>query len=222
VVDEKPEVLPAQRQGPIEDPLELLDTIKDAILRRQTDPAKVTQALRQVLSKFEVQNRVFLVASAQSEVDRIVRILKFLSDCEAELFDHEKVKDYSVKQLTRLYALAQSNLLMSMDNVRKVADMRLDMMNKGDATNPALLGAESPELEAMASMPGLAPSERDRVRKLMSRLNEAIEKDDSVVEDTDDDDTEQEDEVEKDEADSSEKNEDRDEESPEVNSEDSD
>lgn len=171
------------------DPLEVLDLLKNAILRKPVDKSQAADALRQVLKSYEAQNRVFLIAAANAELPRIVRIMSFLQSCEEELFRSDRLKDATTKELVRVYALAQANMLSSLDNVKKVADMRLDALKAaGGATGvERIFDMKDEELNAMAGLPSLDAQGRDRVRKLVTGLVDAIEKDDSVEEDEEDD-----------------------------------
>jgi hypothetical protein len=171
------------------DPLEILNLLKDAILRKPVDQADAAAALRQVLKNYEQQNRVFLIAAANAELPRVVRLMEFLHACEGAMFEDDRLKDASTKELIRMYALAQANLLASLDNVKKVADMRLDALRAagGSAGAEKLFQMEDKELDAIAGLPTLDAQGRDRVRKLVTGLIEAIEKDDSVAPDEDDD-----------------------------------
>lgn len=163
---------------PIDDPIELLELVRDAILRKSVDQGKVSKAVNQVLHKYEMQNRVFMIAAANAELPRIVRLLNFLTTCEEEMFDSSRISGSSTKELIRMYALAQSNLVTGLDNVKKVADMRLEMLRAGSSDR----GVFEPEedLDNLSKLPGLDSTSRDRVRKIVSGLVEAIDKDDSV------------------------------------------
>lgn len=171
------------------DPLEVLELLKDAILRRPVDKEETAAALRQILKSYEQQNRVFMIAAANAELPRVVRLMQFLHDAEVELFQDERLADTSTKELIKLYALGQANLLASLDNVKKVADMRLDAMRAaGGAVGVEKLFSmdKDDEVNALAGLPALDSQSRDRVRKLISGLVESIEKDDSVEEDDSD------------------------------------
>ena len=174
----------------ITDPVQVLDLLKDAILRKPVDRELAAEALRSVLKNYEQQNRVFLIAAANAELPRIVRIMEFINSCEGEIFGDKRVKDATTKELIRMYALAQSNLLSSLDNVKKVADMRLDAIRAAGGAMGAerLFSVEDEELNALAGLPALDAQGRDRVRKLVTGLVESIEKDDSVEVDDEDDD----------------------------------
>jgi hypothetical protein len=175
----------------LQDPLEVLELLKDAILRKDVDKSEVADALKQVLKNYEQQNRVFLIAAANAELPRVVRLMSFLHTCEGELFDSERVEDASTKELIRMYALGQSHLLSSLDNLKKVADMRLDALRAAGGAQGAeklFSGEKDAELNALAGLPTLDAQSRDRVRRLVTGLVDAMEKDDSVSVDEDDDD----------------------------------
>ncbi len=167
---------------PITDPIELIDTLKDAILRRAVDKEKVLQAIKQVLSGYETQNRIFLIGTAQVELSRIVRLMRFVSNVEEELFKEERMDSANTKDLIRAYALAQTNLVSSLDNVKRIVDMRLELQKAGMSNPAALLNPDSEEVQALSQLPGLDARGRDKVRQLVGMISDAINKDTSVVE----------------------------------------
>jgi hypothetical protein len=169
----------------LSDPIEVLDLIKDAILRRPTDREEAAKALRQVLKNYESQNRVFLIAAANAELPRILRLLQFLTSCETEMFKVERLEDASNKELIRMYALAQANLMSGLDNIKKVADMRIEALRAaggGDGVKKLFELGDDKEVNALAGLPSLDAPARDRVRKLVSGLVDIIEEDESVSE----------------------------------------
>lgn len=180
MTDEKKDGGLAPVQPEIDDPLEVLDLLKRAILRQDVDKGQVGQALKQVLHHYEMQNRVFLIAAANAELPRILRLLSFLNTCEQEMFQPERLEDASMKELTRLYALAQSTLLTGLDSVKTVADMRLEMQ-AGGGKGPEAMFRGDEELNVLSETPGLDAHGRDRVRKLVGGLMDVIKEDDSVV-----------------------------------------
>lgn len=173
----------------LSNPIEVLEVLRDAILRKSSaDREEAAKALRQVLKDYEQQNRVFLIASANAELPRIVRLLNFLSDCEEVMFTKERLESASTKELMRMYALAQSNLLSGLDNVKKIADMRLDALRAAggaDGVEKIFNIEKDDELNALAGLPALDSVGRDRVRKLVDGLVDSLDNDDSVTEDDD-------------------------------------
>ena len=170
------------------DPLEVLEILKNAIQRRRDqDPEIAKTALKQVLSNYEAQNRIFMIAAANAELPRIIRLLSFLNVAEEELFTGKRLENMESRELLKLYTLAQSNLLSSTDVVKKVADMRLEIAKAGGEGVGGLFANESTnDLNALAGIPGMDAQQRDRVRKTVSGLLEAINKDDSVTPNKDD------------------------------------
>jgi len=174
----------------LSDPIELLRLLQDAILNKAYDKSEVSDALRTVLSKFEAKNRTFLIAAAHAEIPRVLRLMSFLTQCEEAMVDEEMklIENASLKDMTKLYALAQGTLVTSLDNIKRVADMRIDAMKAG-VTMDDLFSSDS-EANALADLPGLDSGKRERVRKLIEGLAESVADDDSVEEDdSPDDDT---------------------------------
>jgi len=180
---ETSESLVVKEEPQLDDPIKLLDLLKDAILRKPSvDKHAASQALRQVMHNYEAQNRVFLIAAANAELPRIVRLLSFIDSCEEELFSPERYVSASTRDLTRLYALAQSHLLQGLESVKKVADMRLEVMKASGGADGVggLFDAESKELNALSDI-SLDANSRDKVRKVVSGLMKAIERDDKLT-----------------------------------------
>ncbi|MCG8432500.1 MAG: hypothetical protein MJA83_00540 [Gammaproteobacteria bacterium] len=181
--DDKHRHLSIVREGEsLSDPLAILELLKDAILNKPTfDRSKVSEALRKTLEKYETKNRIFLIAAANAELPRIVRLLEFINSCESAMFNPDRIEEASMKELLRLYALTQSNLLSSLDNVKKVADMRLEFLKAGAGEGGiGNLFEEDKQIGALQDLPGLDPQERDRVRNTVMGLLKSIESDDSL------------------------------------------
>lgn len=172
------------------DPLEVLDLLKEAILHRDVDKKEVARALRQVLQNFEQQNRVFLIAAANAELPRVLRLLNFINAAEEELFSDKRLKNSTNRELARMYALAQANLLSGVDRVKQVADMRLDALRAAggvEGVDRIFDMEKDEELNALAGLPTLDAPGRDKVRKLVDGLVKSINDDDSVEEDDESD-----------------------------------
>ena len=175
----------------LSDPLEVLEILKDAILKRPVDRDTAATALKQVLKNYEQQNRVFLIAAANAELPRVVRLMSFIHLCEDMMFSPKRLEAASNKELIRMYALAQAHLLSGLDNVKKVADMRLDALRAagGAASVEKMFGAsDDKELDDIAGLPTLDPQSRDKVRKLVTGLIDSIDKDDAIQDNEEDDD----------------------------------
>lgn len=188
--DEKHLTLAEDGSTDLTDPLEVLDLLKDAILKRPVNPEEASQAVRQVLRNYEQQNRLFMIAAANAELPRVVRLLNFLTQCEEILFDKSRLENASTRELSRIYAMAQSNLVIGLDNIKKVADQRLDALRAAGGADgmERMFNMESEEeLNALAGLPSLDSTSRDKVRKLMSGLADIMDKDNSVVDVEDDD-----------------------------------
>ena len=135
------------------DPIHVLKLLQDAILKKPNlDQEEVLQALHGVLSKYEQHNRVFLIAAAKAELPRVIRLMEFINSCESNLLNADRLERASTKELIKIYALAQSNLLTSVDSIRKVADMRLEALKAaGGADGVAkLFDMKGSELDALA------------------------------------------------------------------------
>lgn len=179
-----------KNQTDLSNPMEILELLKNAITRKQVNNEELKQAVRQVLTNFEMQNRLFMIAAANAELPRIIRLLNFITDAEEELFTQDRIESATNRELAKMYALAQGNLMSSLDNVKRVADMRIEAIRAAGGVEAAakLLDPSSEsELNELAGLPALDSQGRDKVRKLVSGLVDAIDKDRSVTEDTVDD-----------------------------------
>lgn len=185
--EKKKEKLRLIKNKDLTDPVVILDLLKDAILRKPTDKEEVAEALRRTFIKYEQQQRLFLVAAANAELPRIVKLMTFLESCEKELFGKLRLENATNRELIKMYALAQSHLTTSLDAVKKVADMRLEALKAiGGADGLekmfSTMGEEDdPEgLNTLAGLPMLDAQQRDNVRKLISGLINSVSEDDSV------------------------------------------
>jgi hypothetical protein len=151
----------------IDDPLEALRIVENAISRKEVDPEMVVIALRQVLSEYEQQLRVFSIAAARAEIPRVVNLLKFVSELESRTFDPVRLETMTDKDLIRLYTLSQAALTTSLDNIKKVADMRLEMLQAG-AKPESMLSTAAEELAPFA----LDAPKRERIRNIIAILAE--------------------------------------------------
>lgn len=180
---------PDSKGETLQDPIKLLDLLKNAILRKPVDKDLVSDAIKQATSEYEARNRIFLIAAANAELPRIVRLLSFINQCEEEMYKDERIEDASTRELLKMYALAQSNLMSGLDSVKKVADMRLELLQAaGGADGMKSLFDSDTELNALSDLPGLDSKGRDNVRKVIGGLVESISKDTSVTDNDEDDD----------------------------------
>lgn len=169
----------------LSDPHALIDLLKDAILRKPVNSDDVLAAIKQVIKNYETQNRIFLIAAANAELPRIVRLMNFITSAEEELFKDSRLEHATTRELTKLYALAQANLLTGLDNVKKVADMRIEAIKAGggaEGVSKVFDVSSEEELNDLAGLPVLDATSRDRVRKLVTGLADSLEKDNSIIE----------------------------------------
>ena len=184
-------VLSRREKEKLGDPIEILSMLKDAILNKEYDKEAVSVALRQLLQNYEAKSRVFLIAAANAELPRVIKLLSFLNSCEDEMFTDHRVKNASTRELIKLYALAQSTLVTGLDNVKKVADMRIEIMRASGGSDglDSMFSGESNDMNALSDLPGLDARSRDKVRKVINGLMDSIDQDSSLDEsDTDSDD----------------------------------
>lgn len=181
----------------LDDPLQVLDLLKSAIIKKGSSINKrdVSAALQHVLDKYEQKNRIFLIAAANAELPRIVRLMSFLSTCEVAMFDDKTLEKASVQQLITMYKLAQTNLVTGLDTVKKVADMRLDALRAAggaEGVEKVFNTEDEGALNALSGLPSIDSQSRDRIRKLLTGLIESSE-DDNSVEEYDEDESDQDD-----------------------------
>lgn len=186
--DSSEEKLELSEEEVLRDPLAILELLKEAILNRGVDKEILSKAVIQVLENYEFQNRLFLVAAANAELPRILKLLEFINSCEGEMFKPARVEGASNRELAKMYALAQTNLLTGLDRVKQVADMRLEMIRAGGGGDMGDLFRPTQALKDLAGVPALDSQGRDRVRKLLSGVLDIIDDDPY---DTDEDDEDQ-------------------------------
>lgn len=166
----------------IDDPHVVLEIIKDAIHKKPVDRRLAVNAIRQVLKNYEEQLRVFMIGAANVEVGRVVKLLQFIDVCSDQLMSAEKMKTASYGEVLRAFQLCQQAIETSSKAIKLVADMRLDAAKAtGGSENIAkMFDPEKETLDPQADMPQLGAQSRDKIRRIMIGLQEAIAKDDAV------------------------------------------
>jgi len=152
---------------PIEDEGKVLEIIVGAITSKYTDPSLVRQAVTQAVYNYESQLRVFMVAVANTQLRRILKLVSSIDQLEDRLDEPEMVATMTASNLIKVYALKQNNLVESLDYVKKIADMRMELQQATAAISSTLTNRDIEEIDALSGLPKLGPQQRGRVRKII-------------------------------------------------------
>lgn len=162
-------VLNEALSNPLQDERKVLETIVGAITAKCTDPDLIRQAVRQTVTNYENQLRVFMIALANQQLSRILRLTRSLDEIEERFQNKELLDNMNSKDLVRLYAVQQSNLVHSLDYVKRVADMRIELAAAQAAVSTSLLD-DKEEVEKLSGLPKLTAQQRNNVRKIIEGL----------------------------------------------------
>lgn len=158
---------------PVNDEKRALEIIVEAITSKYVDSSLVEQIVKQTVFNYETKLRVFAIAAANRQLNRILRLITILDDLEEELGKPERFRGMDDKELVKLYAVVQSNLSTSLDYVKKVIDFRLELQQ---AQASMLSPTEKENIDAMSGLPTLDASQRDKVRRLIQGIAEDVTK----------------------------------------------
>jgi hypothetical protein len=162
---------------PIQNEHRVLEILVEAILSKSTDLPLIEKAVKQTVLNYEMQLRVFMVGVANRYLSRCLRLITQLDQIEERLNDPDTLKTMNSKDLIKVYSLAQSNLTASLEYVKKVVDMRLELQQAQAAVTNTITGRELAELEAISGLPKLSTQQRDTVRKIVEGLFRDVKND---------------------------------------------
>jgi hypothetical protein len=166
----------------LQDEDKVLEIIVGAITSKYTDPGLVSQAVKQSIQNYENQLRVFMVGVANRQLARILRLMRSLDAIEAQIAEPSVIAQMSPRDLIKAYALQQSNLMSSLDYVKKVADMRIELATAQAAIANSLTTREVEEINALSGLPKLSPQQRGNVRRIVEGLVRDIAEDNKDLE----------------------------------------
>ena len=159
----------------IEDEEVVIQTIVKAVTNKYVTPELIEQAVRQTIDNYETKLRVFAIAAANRQLNRILRLINLLDDLEQEFEQPGRFMHMEDKELIKLYAIMQANLTTSLDYVKKVIDFRMEL---GKAQASLITTPQHDKIKGATDIPSLNASQRDRVRKLIQGLvDESLESD---------------------------------------------
>lgn len=167
---------------PLQDEDKVLEIIVGAITAKYTDPGLVSQAVKQAIQNYENQLRVFMVAVANRQLARILRLMRSLDEIENQIANPDVIAKMEPRDLIKAYALQQSNLMSSLDYVKKVADMRIELASAQAAIANSLTTREVEEINALSGLPKLSPQQRGNVRRIVEGLVRDIADDNKDLE----------------------------------------
>ena len=155
---------------PIDDEKKVLELIVNAITSKYTDPSLVRRAVKQACYNYENQLRVFMVAVANAQLARIIRLINLLDNLEVKMQDPEFIQSLDPREMIKLYALQQSHLASSLEYVKKIADMRIELQTAQAAITNTLTSKEMAEINTLSGLPTLSAQQRGSVRKLVEGI----------------------------------------------------
>jgi len=155
---------------PIDDEKKVLEILVNAITSKYTDPDLIKQAVRQAVFNYENQLRTFMVAVANAQLARVIRLIGMIDRIEERLSAPDMLESIDPKSLIKMLALQQSNLSQTLDYVKKIADMRLEMQTAQSAITNTLTSKEVSEIHALTGLPTLNSVQRGNVRKLVEGI----------------------------------------------------
>lgn len=169
------EVLTRLLNKPISDEKKVLELIISAITTKSVDPDLVRQAVTQAVFNYENQLRVFMVSVANAQLQRILRLINLIDKLETDIDKKDYASNLEPKDLVKLYALYQSNLTQSLDYVKKIADMRLELQQANSAITSGLTNTELEEVKTLSGLPKLNAKQRNSVRRLIEGIADVIQ-----------------------------------------------
>jgi hypothetical protein len=123
-----------------------------------------------------------MVAVANRQLARILRLMRSLDEIENLIANPDVIAKMEPRDLIKAYALQQSNLMSSLDYVKKVADMRIELATAQAAIANSLTTREVEEINALSGLPKLSPQQRGNVRRIVEGLVRDIAEDDKNLE----------------------------------------
>lgn len=167
---------------PLQDEDKVLELIVNAITAKYTDPGVVNQAVKQAISNYENQLRVFMVAVANRQLARMLRLMRSLDQIERQLEDSETIGRMEPRDLIKVYALQQSNLSEGLEYIKKIADMRIELATAQAAITNTLTTRDVDEINTLSGLPKLSAQQRHNVRRLVEGLVRDISDDSKTLE----------------------------------------
>ena len=164
--------------SPLSDEKKVLDTIVKAIVNRSVDKNLIEQAVKRTVNNYENQLRVFMIAVATNHLPRIQKLLSALDLIDEEMNTPRIVRQMDVKDLLKSYALMQATLTQSLDYVKKVTDMRMELEQAQSAITSTLSSEEAEEINKLAGIPKLDATQRNRVRTLIEGMIVSVKESD--------------------------------------------
>lgn len=155
---------------PIDDEKKVLEILVGAITSKYTDPSLVRQAVKQAVFNYENQLRVFMVAVANAQLARVVRLINLIDKLEEKFSGEDVIDRMQPRDLIKLYALQQSNLVTSLDYIKKIADMRIELQQAQAAITNTLTSREISEINTLSGLPSLSAQQRSSVRMLVENI----------------------------------------------------
>jgi len=159
---------------PIASEKRVLEIIVDAITSKYADPDLVEKAVRQSVFNYETQMRIFQIAAAKRQLNRIVKLINMTEALEDHAMSPEVMAKMESKDLINLYGKAQAAVREGLDHIKRVVDMRLE----ATAAQTAMMSTiNQREVEAVdiTGISNLTSQQRDKVRRIVDGIVDDID-----------------------------------------------
>jgi hypothetical protein len=151
--------------NPLSDPQKVLEILIDAITYVQTDSRLTDRAVKQTIYQYPNKYAVFSMATANTQLRRIFKMIQALDRIEKELDDRSLSMDD--ENLIRTYSAMQTTLLKSLEYVKDVAALKLSMQDAKSISQELDQMNKEADVEEYKL---LTPQKRNRIRQIIDVL----------------------------------------------------
>jgi hypothetical protein len=123
-----------------------------------------------------------MVAVAHTQLRRILRLIQSIDRTEEELMREETLQCMRPSDLIKAYALQQSNLMQSLDYVKRIVDMRVELQQATAAITASLSPTDVQEITTLSGLPKLDSQQRNTIRVLVDEMIAHVEADEKAIE----------------------------------------
>lgn len=159
---------------PIANESKVLEIIVDAITNKYSDPSLVEKAVRQSVFNYETQMRIFQIAAAKRQLNRIVKLINMTEALEDHAMSPDVIAQMEMKDLINLYGKAQTAVREGLDHIKKVVDMRIEATAAQTAMMSTINQRETETVD-MSGISNLTSQQRDKVRRLVDGIVDDID-----------------------------------------------
>lgn len=158
---------------PIDDEAKVLEIIIQAITSKYAKPELVEQAVRQSVHNYETRLRIFQIAAAHRQLQRIANLIDMCEKIEKVAFSPEMVKKMEPRDLVALYGKAQATIKEGMDHIKNIVNARLEAANAQTAMLSTIQQKDQIQVDS-SGIYDLDSMQRDKVRRIVDGIAESI------------------------------------------------